>query len=95
LFSLDDALTMPAYKESFPVGTRVQIAPCAELEQFRETWRFHHPLQLEQLTYAAREATVSHVAFYHGGDALYTLTDIPGLWHECCVHAPDNATRNI
>jgi hypothetical protein len=86
---------MPAYKESFPVGTRVQIAPRSELDRFRETWHFHHPLQPDQLAYAAHETTISDVAFYHGGDVLYTLTDIPGLWHECCVHAPDNATRTI
>jgi hypothetical protein len=26
------------------------------------------------------------VAFYHGGDVLYTLDDIPGTWHEACMH---------
>ena len=86
---------MPAYKESFPIGTEIQIAELAQLEKFRDTWRYHHPIQPEQLGFAGQQATVSHVAFYHGGDVLYTLTEIPGLWHECCVHAPDNATRNI
>jgi len=86
---------MPPYSESFPFGTRVQIAERAQLEKFRDTWRYHHPIQSEQLAFACQQASVSHVAFYHGGDVLYTLTDIPGFWHEGCVHAPDNATRNI
>ena len=25
------------------------------------------------------------VAFYHGGDPLYKLAGIPGLWHEQCL----------
>jgi hypothetical protein len=25
------------------------------------------------------------VAFYHGGDPLYTFSDIPGMWHEECL----------
>jgi hypothetical protein len=29
------------------------------------------------------------VGFYHGGDVLYTLDGIPGLWHEQCLVGPD------
>ena len=86
---------MPPYAELFPVGTRVQVVPRSRLQDFHNTWRYHHPLQTEQLSFAGHQATVSEVAFYHGGDVLYTLSGIPGLWHECCIHAPDDSTRNI
>jgi len=76
---------MTPYRERFPVGARVRVAPQGRLEQFRRTWRFHNPLTSEQLAFADRESTVREVAFYHGGDALYTLEDVPGLWHEQCI----------
>jgi hypothetical protein len=25
------------------------------------------------------------VGFYHGGDVLYVLEGIPGVWHESCL----------
>ena len=25
------------------------------------------------------------VGFYHGGDALYELEGVPGVWHEVCL----------
>jgi hypothetical protein len=34
------------------------------------------------LRYAGRTARVRSVSFYHGGDELYELEDIPGIWHE-------------
>ena len=70
------------YEEQFQVGSKVRVASRATLEQFRDTWRFHHPLVDEQLDWADREATVQQVGFYHGGDVLYRLAGIPGLWHE-------------
>ena len=76
---------MPPYKEQFPKGSRVSIAPRARLEDFRSTWHFHHPLAPEQLPFAGREATVQEVMFYHGGDVLYILKDAPGIWHEACL----------
>ena len=76
-----------AYKESFPVGSDVRIAAVEELEQFRREWRYHHPLEAEQVSFAGRAATVATVGFYHGGDVLYTLEDIPGIWHECCLRS--------
>ena len=48
-------------------------------------WRWHHPLESERLQFAGNEATVDSVAFYHGGDVLYTLHGIPGIWHEACL----------
>jgi len=72
------------YKEAFPEGTRVRVADQAFLELFMREWKYHHKLRREQLAYADREATVKGVAFYHGGDPVYTL-DIPGLWLEQCL----------
>jgi hypothetical protein len=73
------------YKEAFPAGTEVQIAGQAFLEDFKATWKYHHKLQPEQLAYAGRVARVKEVAFYHGGDPIYTLEGIPGLWLEQCL----------
>ena len=76
-----------AYREKFPVGSTVHIASRVTLEQFRESWRLHHPLMLEQLDYADHEAVVQEIGFYHGGDALYRLAGIPGIWHEANLTA--------
>jgi hypothetical protein len=73
------------YKAAFPTDTEVRIADRAFLEDFMATWKYHHKLQPAQLAYANKEATVKGVAFYHGGDPVYTLTDIPGLWLEPCL----------
>jgi hypothetical protein len=73
------------YVEQFPSGTRVRIADRAQLERLRAEWHYHHPLAPEQLAYADREALVRQVSFYHGGDVLYTLDGIPGIWHEGCL----------
>lgn len=76
---------MPAYAERFAVGARVRIASRSELDAFRKTWAFHNPLIPEQLEFAGQEAIVAQVGFYHGGDPLYVLTDVPGVWHEACL----------
>ncbi len=73
------------YKEAFPAGTRVRIADRAFLEDFKQTWKYHHKLQPEQLPYADRTTVVEKVGFYHGGDPIYTLAGIPGLWLEQCL----------
>jgi hypothetical protein len=75
------------YKEAFPTGTRIRVADRAFLEQFIREWQYHHKLRPEQLPYAGREATVQAVAFYHGGDPIYTLAEVPGLWLEPCLRA--------
>ena len=76
------------YKEAFPAGTTVRIADHAFLENFMATWKYHHNLRPEQLIYADRKAKVKAVAAYHGGDMVYTLEDIPGLWLEQCLREP-------
>jgi carboxylesterase type B len=75
-------------KEAFPAGTTVRIADRAFLENFLATWKYHHNLRPEQLTYADRKAKVKGVGAYHGGDMVYTLEDIPGLWLEPCLREP-------
>jgi len=75
------------YVSEFPQGTRVRVAGLKLLEDFRRSWRFHNPLQAEQLAFAGRKTTIKTVAFYHGGDELYLLSGIPGLWHEACLES--------
>jgi hypothetical protein len=78
-----------AYSEMFPAGSRVQICGRAELEYFEREWKLHNPLQVEQLGFADRISIVESVGFYHGGDALYQLRDVPGIWHEVCLRRVD------
>ncbi len=74
--------TKGGYSAEYPVGSCVRIASREELSAFMCTWHFHHPLQPSQLQYAGQLAGVTDVGFYHGGDELYRLADIPGIWHE-------------
>lgn len=76
---------MAPYREDFPKGSKIRIADRSALERFRAEWKFHHPLSIEQLDFASRETKVAAVGYYHGGDVLYTLESIPGLWHETCL----------
>ena len=76
---------MPGYAERFPVGTQVKVVPEDQLQEFRRTWRYHHALEDVQMPYAGTVARVATVGFYHGGDVLYTLENIPGIWHEVCL----------
>jgi hypothetical protein len=76
---------MAEYEALYPIGSRVRIASKTRLEDFKRTWRFHHPLAAEQLAYADREAMVRDVSFYHGGDVLYELESVPGIWHQECL----------
>ncbi len=76
------------YEARFHVGAQVRISAQANLERFAHEWKLHHPLSSEQLGYAGRVATVKDVGFYHGGDPLYQLEGIPGLWHEPCLGLP-------
>ena len=73
------------YAAAFPAGSKVRTADREFLENFLGTWKYHHKLLREQLAYADRVATVEKVGFYHGGDQLYNLEGIPGIWHEQCL----------
>jgi hypothetical protein len=77
--------TRGAYKEEFPVGTAVRVVERKQLETFAQTWRLHNPLRPEQLAFAGVTARVASVGFYHGGDELYSLEGVPGVWHEACL----------
>jgi hypothetical protein len=69
----------------FPVGTTVKIADRKFLESFLEAGQYHHDLEEEQIEFAGRKTTVTHVEFFTGGDEIYTLEGIPGVWHEECL----------
>jgi hypothetical protein len=71
----------------FEVGSQVRIADRAFLEAFLEAGQYHNELEPEQLEYADRVATVQSVSFFHGGDEIYQLEGIPGVWHEECLRA--------
>jgi hypothetical protein len=76
---------VPGQKALYSVGSKVAVVPYDQLEEFRRTWRYHHAVQDPQMPYAGSVARVAWVGFYHGGDVLYTLENVPGIWHECCL----------
>jgi hypothetical protein len=57
------------------------------LEEFARDWKYHHQLEHEQMEFAGTPAAVKKVSFYHGGDVLYVLESVPGIWHESCLAA--------
>lgn len=69
----------------FEVGSQVRIADRGFLESFLEAGQYHNELEPEQLDYADRVAKVREVTFFHGGDEIYSLDGIPGVWHEECL----------
>jgi hypothetical protein len=77
--------TKGLYNEEYAVGTMVKILPHDRLLAFQKEWKWHNPLTAAQLKYAGSITQVTEVSFYHGGDELYTLKGIPGVWHEGCL----------
>jgi hypothetical protein len=75
------------YEARFRKGDRIRIQPRDALEQFMAEWKYHHPLAPEQLVFAGRTAIVKSIAYYHGGDVIYELENVPGMWHEVNVMA--------
>lgn len=71
----------------FEIGSEVRIADRALLESFLEEGQYHNELEPEQLEFAGRVAKVKSVEFFHGGDEIYTLEGISGVWHEECLSA--------
>lgn len=69
----------------YPVGTMVRVATRAALEDLLRSWKLHNKLQPNQLEFAERTAKVKRSYMYHGGDILYELEDVPGVWHEQCL----------
>lgn len=80
------------YKPEFPKDSKVRIASRSSLEEFLGTWKYHHKLDPKQLDYAGQFSEVESVGFYHGGDELYKLKGIPGIWHEQCLEAVPPST---
>jgi hypothetical protein len=66
----------------FDKGALVRISDQAKLEEFSRTWQLHHKLEPGQLAYGGRQAAVKISFMYHGGDVLYELEGVPGIWHE-------------
>jgi hypothetical protein len=87
--------TKGPYQIEFPEGARVRIASRPELERFMQDWHLHHPLLPEQLAFANQITTVARTGIYHGGDELYEFDDIPGTWHECCLHPVADAKPTV
>jgi hypothetical protein len=77
--------TRGPYNEEFPVGSLVRVAGRDTLENFMRSWKLHNKLKPEQLEYAERTGKIESVGFYHGGDELYQIEGIPGIWHEQCL----------
>jgi hypothetical protein len=63
-------------------GATLRIPDREVLERFRSTWKYHHKLDESQLAFAGRVARVERWLMYHGGDILYELDGVPGVWHE-------------
>lgn len=78
---------MPQYQEQFPKGSVVRVKDSGVLESFKKNWRYHNPLTDAQLKFAKKEGRVASVSFYHGGDVLYSIDGIPGIWHEQCLES--------
>lgn len=79
--------TKGSYQEEFPVGSVVRVADRPILDRFMAEWKLHNRLDPSQLEFAGRRTKVERVSFYHGGDELYELKGIPGIWHESCLEA--------
>ena len=78
-------MTENIYKPLFAQGARVHIRARQYLDNFQAQWKFHHPLQNNQLAHADQMAIVEKIGVYHGGDILYQLKGISGIWHERCL----------
>ena len=73
------------YREKYPVGSLVRIGKREALEEFRRSWKLYNKLMPDQLDYGGKTGKIKSVGFYHGGDVLYEIEGVPGIWHECCV----------
>lgn len=49
---------------------------------------YHNKLTDEQMPFAGCVPRVAKVGYYHGGDPLYELEGLPGVWHEVCLENP-------
>jgi hypothetical protein len=65
----------------------VRVIASEALAIFAKSWKHHHKLQDEQMKFAGATAVVEEVSFYHGGDQLYKLGNLPGIWNEPCLES--------
>jgi len=72
-------------QQEYPSGSLVRVVTRERLEEFMRTWKHHHALRPEQLEFAGKTGKVEFYGFYHGGDELYKIEDISGIWHEKCL----------
>jgi hypothetical protein len=84
--------TRGPYNAEYPKGAKVRVADLNVLEDFKRNWNLHNKLEPNQLEFAGVRAEVESVGFYHGGDELYKLKNVPGIWHEQCLE-PEAAER--
>ncbi len=83
------------YKAKFPTGSIVRVITKPALEAFAMEWKYHHKLRPEQMEYAGATAAVKEVSFYHGGDQLYVLENIPGIWNEPCLETTTQPSHSL
>jgi hypothetical protein len=74
--------------DRFQPGDTVRIADAETLAGFARTWKLHHPLEPDQLPFAGKTAMVTDSSMYFGGDILYTLEGVPGVWHQRLLSVP-------
>jgi hypothetical protein len=76
------------YCPDFPEGSHVRIVDRASLGEFRNERAFHTPAPRATRIWRT-ERRLGAVFFYHGGDELYELAGVPGVWHETCLAQHD------
>jgi hypothetical protein len=80
------------YHARYPAGSTVKIASRKILDDFFLSWRYHHKLVQQQFEFSDRVVEVKSIGFYHGGDVLYELVGVPGIWHEQCLQEYEKHT---
>jgi hypothetical protein len=78
---------MPAYNARFARGTRVRVKARPAPDEFAKGWNWHHPLEHGQFAAAGKEFEIQSAVYYHGGDVLYVLSGVAGIWHEACLES--------
>jgi hypothetical protein len=73
---------MPEYHEAFRVGEKIRIKSKEYLLNFKKSWKYHNNITNDQIEYGGQEVYVDRIGAYHGGNLLYELKDVPGVWHE-------------
>jgi hypothetical protein len=74
--------------DKYQPGDTVRINDREALEAFARSWKLHHPLETSQIAFGGQTAKVRTSAMYHGGDILYELEGVPGIWHQQLLSPP-------